>query len=345
MKTLAKSLILTLSSALLLSGCLGNDKLTCSNPDGTQLVQEIIIDGVEKSLIQHFAEFNISNNNPEKFRSNIKNLQFNIIDIRIAKEDPNSTKIFCQASVEIVFPKDTVTRFDKIIKENSEAFDNQKSFAEMIQAKHKHLSPTDKPNAFATDVYYNLQPSDNGEKIFAEVENHQELTKQLQPAVFLSIINPEKIKELIELMAELKEFASNFDNAFGNEKLNPSILDSSTGDQIALNTSEIEEQLQQEIDESLSNLEHGEENTLNDLESAKTAFHQAHEQLNTAWNQLSSDVKDSIRDEQRNYNAEREETCRMQAESIANDNVEREYRQLTCETESILERIAYLQQF
>jgi len=151
-----------------LSAC-GHKTVGCSAADAQAPAVSIVKEQLEKQISSRMKE-----NGPEqgfslsKIRAAIAQLVITIEDIRTSKEDPNSTKRFCSGTVKVKFPSATLEDAEKTreaaqVGTISELADN---------------SGVDRAaDTFSAPLEFNVQPTDAGDKVFAEVETGNPIFK------------------------------------------------------------------------------------------------------------------------------------------------------------------------
>ena len=97
-----------------------------------------------------------------KIRAAIAQLVIGIDDIRTSKEDPNSTKRFCTGTLKIRFPGDTLNDADSARANNGLGSISDLADGDDIE---RHA------DSFTAPIEFNVQPTDAGDKVFAETES------------------------------------------------------------------------------------------------------------------------------------------------------------------------------
>lgn len=97
-----------------------------------------------------------------KIRAAIGQLAIAVEDIRTSKEDPNSTKRFCAGTIKIRFPSDALADAEKA---REAAGGNTVSDLADANDVERHA------DSFTTPIDFNVQPTDDGNKVFAETES------------------------------------------------------------------------------------------------------------------------------------------------------------------------------
>ncbi|MDO5058547.1 MAG: hypothetical protein Q4D82_01235, partial [Neisseria sp.] len=69
--------------------------MTCSDPKGAEVVKSLINENLEKFLKRE------TDHNLSSIRASLNGLNLDLREVRTAKEDPNSTKVFCEATAYV----------------------------------------------------------------------------------------------------------------------------------------------------------------------------------------------------------------------------------------------------
>lgn len=154
-----------ISCALVVGACdkLGTATSSCSSADASAVTLDIIRD----EIIRRAGE--VGEDGPQilksKIRASVKQLKMSLEDIRTSKDDPNSSKKFCTATVKVIAPAQMVLDADET-----------REMAELnsVEALADNANVRKEANAFLAEVEYNVQPTDDGDKVFAEIESGEE---------------------------------------------------------------------------------------------------------------------------------------------------------------------------
>lgn len=159
-------LSLAVTSALLLTGCsklLPNKAIVeCSAASAQEPVISITRQQLEKRVRDKLSGGDANHQiSLSKIRAFIGQLVITIEDVRTSKEDPNSTKRFCSATIKVKFPTDMLsdaekTRSDAGLNGLSKLADDNNVDREA--------------DSFKSSIDFNVQPTDDGSKVFAETE-------------------------------------------------------------------------------------------------------------------------------------------------------------------------------
>jgi uncharacterized protein YecT (DUF1311 family) len=144
-------------------GSLTKPSLTCTNEDGVATTLEVVNGQVEKRVRNALKrEDGTAIVGVAKIRATLKQLRLSIQDIRTSKEDPNSTKKFCTGRFRIVVPQEVLEDAEK-----GRELAEQGSVADLAEQQNFEAEA----NAFTSDISYDVQPTDDGDKVFSQVED------------------------------------------------------------------------------------------------------------------------------------------------------------------------------
>lgn len=165
-KTFARTLCV-LAACAIASGCdkLGGMGATgCTSADTSQVVIGIVEREVTDGAATKESE-DAPTLTKSKIRASVKQLKMTLEDVRTSKDDPNSSKKFCVGTLKVVAPAEMVEDADQ-----ARQMAGLNSVEEMADA----ANVTKEANVFTAEIEYNVQPTDDGDKVFAEIESGEE---------------------------------------------------------------------------------------------------------------------------------------------------------------------------
>lgn len=155
-------IVFALLATLALSGC-GKSAVECSSTEAKAALETAIREGLEKSAIERVkAEDGSQPISTSSIRASIANIKLIIENIRTTKEDPNSTKRFCTGSLKIVFTPETLAAASR-----ARELVNLSNVEKMADDANVEKGA----DYLKTDLDYNVQPTDDGKRVFAEFED------------------------------------------------------------------------------------------------------------------------------------------------------------------------------
>lgn len=144
-----------------LSGC-NKTPVGCSTPEATSVITDIVKEALEKStsakIHEADSEATISKS---KIRAAIAQLTIMIEDVRTSKQDPNSTKKFCEGTLKLRFPVELLNQADEA--RSDAGFGTVAQLANSSQVDQQ-------ANGFTAEIEYDVQPTDEGDKVYGETQ-------------------------------------------------------------------------------------------------------------------------------------------------------------------------------
>lgn len=151
-----------LLAACAISGCNKGTSVTCSTPEATSTTLQVIKDALQKETFSKVSGAeNGSNISKANIRALIAQLSLTIDDIRTSRKDPNSTKQFCEGSLKIRFPAEVLSNADEARSNAGLGTISQLADTNDVDRE---------ANSFSAKTDYDVQPTDEGDKVFAETD-------------------------------------------------------------------------------------------------------------------------------------------------------------------------------
>lgn len=158
-----KRFIPLLLGAAALGACGGKPVAECSAESAQAPVISIVQSQIEKSIQRQVrGQEGASSVSLSKIRAALGQVAISMADIRTSKEDPSSTKRFCVGTVKVRIPAEMLDDAEA----TREAVDLP-SVSELAE----NSSVERNADTFSTEIEFNVQPTDDGSKIFAETES------------------------------------------------------------------------------------------------------------------------------------------------------------------------------
>lgn len=145
-----------------LSACGKGHAVQCTADSAQAPVIDIVKEQLEHSVQRTLRAGATGQASSSKIRAAIAQLVVAIEDIRTSKEDPNSTKRFCTGTLRIRFPADLLADADRA--RNTAGSNSVSDMADSNDIE-RHA------DSFTTSIDFNIQPTDDGSKVFAETES------------------------------------------------------------------------------------------------------------------------------------------------------------------------------
>jgi uncharacterized protein YecT (DUF1311 family) len=278
-----------------LAGC-SKPKATCSSQEGIELVGQIISEAAEKSLTDQKHADGSAAFDAASVRATLSKIAITVENIRTSKEDPNSTKVFCEGSIKITVPPELLKK-----AEEGRELANLGTVTVLASANSLEQSA----NTFTKSIEYNVQPTDDGKKMFAE------LTATKPMAEFLSEVTGSVIiKPIIE--------ANKIQQAKAEET-----------ERLQAEEQEKKQQVEQ-IEAAL--IQAKQENTL------------ANQAIGELWKNIPEDERKLMLDAQRAWIKKKDLDCKVESAAKSTVPSEKEIYRLNCDTAATTARVSEIQQ-
>lgn len=155
--------VFLVGSALALQSCSTATPVACTADSAQEPVVEIVKQQLEKLMAAKTKRDNGTQAvGYSKIRAAIGQLVISIADIRTSKTDPNSTKRFCTGNLKIRFLADVLNG-----AEQARSAAGSNSISDLADSSDVERNADN----FSTSVDFNVQPTDDGKKVFAEIES------------------------------------------------------------------------------------------------------------------------------------------------------------------------------
>ncbi|ALF60975.1 hypothetical protein [Psychrobacter urativorans] len=158
MKTV-KLLPIVLALGVTLSAC-QTKKIDCSNKEGLSAVIAALTKDAEQEIKSTNPTVTLS-----AIRAAINNLAFSIKEVRTSKQDPNSTKVFCEAAFVVNVPVNVIEDAEEAMKKAG--YDSNVELA--LEENGFEISSA-AANSYQATISYNLQPTDDGKSTLSRID-------------------------------------------------------------------------------------------------------------------------------------------------------------------------------
>ncbi|WP_374240563.1 hypothetical protein [Zoogloea sp.] len=301
-----KKIAVPVIAALVLAGCLSEEKKITEINCGDEMTKSTLRDLVQESLEDQVKKELQSGVNGQplswdaaKFRALVSLLNIDFVHVRTTKKDPNSTKRFCEAEMKVIIPVDVAEAADKVRK--SLGYPNIVTYAAALDVKYE-------AGAAFGDIEYSAQPTDDGNTVYVSTAKKNKSVDLVTEVIAANLVKPlieaaeaKKVKEQADEQARLAKIA----------------------------------QERQELEKEQDRLR---------LEKAQSGIKEANDQINVVWNGATSDFRKTALPEQRIWLKERDLECREKANAVGEgaSETDREVVRLNCETEMTVARTSLL---
>lgn len=315
-----KRLWLTIAAAgvLALSGCnkFSSYSATCGSEESKELVISVIQDELnKKSMAQLKSLLNdgATGMDVSKVRALNQQVSFSLADVRTSHNDSQSKKKLCVAVLNAKLSPSMLSEANTsraIIDDNT-----IQDFALLNDVPFEQ-------NKLSYNLEYSVQPTDDGQKIYAEVSN-AELAVNFLTQVFEDILlKPVRQNHQLAQVQANQQAEQEAAYEAAEQAQMEAMQAAEAAAAAAQYASDQKAYAQLQIDE------------------AKKSLDKSNEKLNLLWGALSKDARAQLLDNQRAWLKKRQLQCRLA--SVDSDN--KELARLGCETRLTDQRSAQLQQ-
>ncbi|EGK08813.1 lysozyme inhibitor LprI family protein [Psychrobacter sanguinis] len=195
------------SSLLLVVGCDkipgmglgGKSKIECSDPNAKNLVIESLQKSINSSAKGYAASFDKPTSGAS-IRASVNQLKMNLDNIRTTQDDPQSTKNFCKGTLTVTVPSKLIQNADITREYNGEYDVKEDAYQQDLELD---------ANTVNYEIEYSVQPTDDGEVIFVESQNGNDLSTFLAYVVVdADQKNNVKGKKVVEAKQEAKRVSA-----------------------------------------------------------------------------------------------------------------------------------------
>ena len=158
---------IAVGGALAVAGCDRRTVVECSGASAASPVVSIVKEELERQVSNKVRGDGAARLvSLSKIRAAINQLTISLDDIRTSKEDPNSTKRFCSATLKVRFASDLLDDADR-----ARTATESSSVSDLADANEVER----RADSFSAPIDFNIQPTDDGSKVFAETESGNNL--------------------------------------------------------------------------------------------------------------------------------------------------------------------------
>ncbi len=160
-------LAIAISLFFMISGCSNSLEVDCGGKTTISAVENMLQQRLEDSVRKQLdSEGSIDGYDSAKLRVGTKQIKVVLADVRTIKKDPDSSRKFCSARLQLTLPNNVV-----------EAANSARSIADMSDVKKlAHENRIDRDgNKYGRELEYSIQPTDDGKKIIAETDEDSSL--------------------------------------------------------------------------------------------------------------------------------------------------------------------------
>ena len=153
--------------AAYLGACDSKIEVECGGEATISAFEDMLRKSLEDSVRNQLdSEGSIDGYDSAKLRSGTKQIKVSLEDVRTIKDDPDSSRKFCSARIQLALPKNVI-----------EAADTTRALADLDDVKKlAHRNRIERSgNKYGQELEYSIQPTDDGKKIIAETDDDSSL--------------------------------------------------------------------------------------------------------------------------------------------------------------------------
>lgn len=296
------AILLCMMGSLTLTACdqlasVTKSKVECNDDQVKQQVQKMFIDRVNelnKNEIKHWLNDGQSLD-ISRLGSLMNQLTVKVDDVRTTHSDKQSSKQQCEAVLSIALA-------GSLIDEANEA--RQLSGDDEIQQQALLDDIKFESNVLYHNLTYTVQPTDDGQKLYTQLENVQKIGVFVSQ-IMINVLSKPLLEDEQRVYEEMQKAE--------------------------------QQQLQAEAEENAKN--RAEYVSVLETE-AKQELENANTKLNLVWNATTKEIRQELLPAQRTWLKKRSLECKIDAQDAAQD--EKEIERLKCETKMTHQRTAEL---
>lgn len=189
-KKQTRQLYIVAVGTFLLGGCDSQVEVECGGLATISAVEDMLQKNLEDSVRNQLdSEGSIDGYDSSKLRSGTKQIKVTLEDARTIKDDPDSSRKFCSARVQLALPNNVV-----------EAADSTRALAQMDDVKKlAHQNRIERSgNKYGRELEFSIQPTDDGKKIIAETDDDSSLFSFLTEVFSAYLLSDEIRNRAIE---------------------------------------------------------------------------------------------------------------------------------------------------
>ncbi|HEY1214801.1 MAG TPA: lysozyme inhibitor LprI family protein, partial [Bryobacteraceae bacterium] len=175
------ALVAVLVAAWWLTGFGKKTEIQCSSPDAMSTTIDVLKKGLEKEIQSKTNSVeNADAVSKSSIRAAIAQLVVTFEDVRTTRQDPNSTKRFCEGTLKIRFPAEDLSNADEA--RSAAGLGTVTQLADSNDVDRE-------ADTFSAKTDYDVQPTDTGDKVFAETETKSPLMNVASEVLASSLLH------------------------------------------------------------------------------------------------------------------------------------------------------------
>jgi hypothetical protein len=288
----------------ILSSCSQAPQADCASPTSTAMTADLVKQNLQKLIKKGLSDAGVFVDNSQ-VDAYVGKLKISVQDIRTTKKDPNSSKKFCAGSLRVSFPDEMIQDAD-----SARQMLGFGSTADFVRGSNDLAFEA---NTLKGDIAYAVQPTDDGKKVFSELD-----FGQIPAAVSARVISDAMLKPALDKEQERKRLAAQEQEARKErERQDAEVAAAKAAEERRLAVQQLQEEKKQA---ALQQAQSKAANTASNLEQAKTAIATANQAINVVWQATTEEIRAKLRPEQREWLKKRELECKVKSLQSGSSN-------------------------
>ena len=301
--------LLSLSAIVGLTGCdkitsLGKNEVKCGDPAAMEMVNSLLEKQIQ-SEAKDIAGYQGTRVDSAGLRASISQIAFALDNIRTSKKDPQSTKNFCTATLTTKLDGELIKRANFVRDYQGQPNLSEEAFQQDLEMD---------ANTIEYELEYAVQLTDDGKKIFVELQNGSELINFVSVAV-TDAIQRNAIQALKAQEIKGDAIAASVDRQ----------ASANTEAAVLAASSEAHAQAADEIAAIAA-----------EQAKVKATMDFKRSEFNKLWNKASKETQESMMDDQKAWVESRDQICLDRAREVSPER--QEIERMECITELLSER-------
>ncbi len=152
---------------LVVTGCdglpFGSTQTECGSEDAQKLIDDLLKEELEFSIQNQLdAQKELGSYDATELENAVKRIKIALSDVRTSRDDPDSDRFACRATLSLELPDQVESKANEV-----------RSMAEMgtVRELANRYKMKRSGGTYSTDFDYFIQPTDDGKKLFAEMDD------------------------------------------------------------------------------------------------------------------------------------------------------------------------------
>ncbi len=277
------------------AGCTKTKYAECGSPEAKKVIDKLFKEELEYSVQNELdSQKQLGSYDSTELEDAVQRLNISLDDVRTSRDDPDSDRYSCSATLKLDIP-------DRVEKEANET----RAMAEMVNVRKlaNRYKMKRKGQNYTTDFDYFIQPTDDGKKLVAELDDDAPSMKFLGE-VLASYLLSDEIRE--EKIAQDQAEAAEEKKKRDKERA--------------------EQEREREVDEAFN------AEASADLAAAKADRKLASDRIGAVWLAMPKDIQQQLDARHSSWVRSMKAKCKLEAAGTDIRKAKREAKELDCQT-------------